>query len=210
MQLNDLERRIIDISYKNKLSHIGSCLTSVNLIDYVYTTKGEKDLFILSNGHAGLALYVVLEKIYGMDAEKLYEENGVHPNTGKYIAASSGSLGHGIGIALGMAIADPSRLVYCMVSDGECAEGSVWESIRIAAELKIDNLIIIVNANGFGAYKEVELDRMEWMLASFVHEKYPKVSFVRTDMEKYPEYLKGLEAHYHILTKEEYEQIIGE
>ena len=80
MHLNDLQKRILDISYKHKLSHLSSNLTAVGIIDEIYCLRKDNDPFILSSGHAGLALYVVLEKYYGLDAEKLFKKHGVHPN----------------------------------------------------------------------------------------------------------------------------------
>jgi len=86
--MNDLQKRIIEISHKHKLSHLSSCLASVNVIDKIYSVKKEDEPFILSNGHAALALYVVLEK-YGLtmcggkkkvNAEELYLKHGTHPN----------------------------------------------------------------------------------------------------------------------------------
>ena len=78
--MNKLERRIIDISYKLKLSHISSCLMAVGIIDEIYKVKAKDDIFILSNGHAGLALYTILEKYEGHNAEKLTLKHGTHPN----------------------------------------------------------------------------------------------------------------------------------
>jgi len=68
----DLKKRITNISYKKGLSHLGSVLTAVDIIKEIYDTKKEEDIFILSAGHAGLALYVVLEEKYGFDAEKYF------------------------------------------------------------------------------------------------------------------------------------------
>lgn len=146
-------KRILEISHQGNLSHIGSCLSVVDLIDAVYQVKKKNEKFILSNGHAGIALYVILEKnglISANDIQKLY----VHPdrNPRLNIDASSGSLGQGLPIALGMAIASPQKKVYCTISDGECAEGSIWETIRIANEKKVRNLKIIVNFNGWAGY----------------------------------------------------------
>src|SRR3990167_1749428 len=56
-----------------------------------------------------------------------------------------------------MALADRSKKVFCMISDGECAEGSIWESLRIASQLELENLIILVNTNGWGAYDPINL-----------------------------------------------------
>ena len=203
--MNKLERRIVDISYKKGLSHIGSCLTAVKLIDSIYLSKTKDDIFILSSGHAALALYVVLEKMEKADAEALFDKHGVHPNRdlGDGIYCSSGSLGHGIGIAVGMAIANKKRDVYVLLSDGECAEGSVWEALRIAAELKLENLKVMVNANGFGANGRVDTEWLDLRLQYF----YPSL-VQTTNLYAFPEYLQGLQAHYHVLNDQQYRELI--
>lgn len=202
--LSKLEKQIIDISYKKKLSHLGSCLTSVRLIDMIFQAKKKDDLFILSNGHAGLALYVVLEKWGYAHAEELFDKHGVHPNRDvkNGIHASAGSLGHGLGIAVGMAIADKTRDVYVMVSDGEMAEGSCWEALRIAGELRLENLKVMVNSNGYSAYAKTDTEVLDLRMQYF----YPSL-MQRTNMYAWPEYLQGLEAHYHVLTDEEYKEL---
>lgn len=202
--MNALHKRIFDISYKHKCSHLSSCLTSVDLIDQIYSVKREDEPFILSNGHAGVALYVVLEKYYGHNAEELYEKHGTHPNRDfdNHIWCSTGSLGQGLPIALGMAIGDSTKNVYCMISDGECAEGSIWEALRIAADMKIENLRVVVNANGLSAYKRVDTEILEERLKGF----YP-VAIARTDVYEYPQWLQNLEGHYHVMTELEYQEI---
>ena len=206
----DLKKRILEISYKNKSSHIGSCLTCVDIIDAIYKAKDEDEPFVLSNGHAGLALYVILEKYLGLDAEKLYKKHGTHPSRDKVdgIYCSTGSLGQGLPIALGMALENKKKNVYCMTSDGEWSEGSMWESLRIASEQELDNLWIFVSANGYGAYKEINSERLEWQIASFVKNNCPRVSFVKTDIKEYPDFLQGLAGHYHVMNKNEYEQAV--
>lgn len=204
--LSKLEQRIIDISYKHKLSHLGSCLTAVRLIDMIFQAKKKEEPFILSNGHAGLALYVVLEKWGYGDAEEMFLKHGVHPNRDVVhgIEASSGSLGHGLGIAVGMAIADKKRDVYVMVSDGEMAEGSCWEALRIAGELRLENLKVMVNANGYSAYAKTDIDVMDLRMQYF----YPSL-VQRTNMYSFPEWLQGLASHYVVLDKEKYEELIN-
>lgn len=201
--LNKLEQRVVDISYKHKLSHLGSCLTAVRLIDALYQVKKKDDIFILSQGHAGLALYVVLEKYEGINAEYLYKKHGTHPNRnlGDKIYASTGSLGHGVGIAVGMALADKKRNVYVLTSDGECAEGSVWEALRIASELRLENLKVMVNANGYGAYDSIDVDWLDMRLIQF----FPCV-VQRTNCFAGPDFLQGLKAHYHVMNKKDYEE----
>jgi transketolase len=202
-----LYKRILDISLKGDLSHLSSCLTAVDLIDKVYEIKNPGDIVVLSSGHAGLALYCVIEKYDKLDAEKIFKHHGTHPDrcVECHIDCSSGSLGHGLGIALGMAIADCNRLVFCITSDGEWAEGSMWESLRIAADNRINNLIIFVNANGFSALKEVDRDRLEWQIAGFVKDKIPQVAFYKTEN---PPGLEGYEGHYKKLDNNLYKKLI--
>jgi transketolase len=229
--MTDLKRRILDLSYIHQLSHLGSCLTAVNLIDAVYAVKNDDEKFMLSSGHAALALYVVLEKYKFIDAEFLVKHSGTHPDrlntmtrAGSDIDCSTGSLGQGLPIAVGMALADRNKRVFCVISDGECSEGSIWEALRIAYEQKLKNLVVLVNVNGFGGYKEIKgCDLYDafvgfgWIVEIVEDEvrhikksisqknQMPTITFVRTDVEQYP-FLKGIDAHYHVLTEEDYEQ----
>ena len=203
--MNELQKRIIDISYEQGLSHIGSCLTVVDIIDSIYKTKGRNDKFVLSSGHAHLAHLVVREKYEGYKIGKIHD---IHCNKEDGCDVSTGSLGCGLPIAVGLALADRNNMVYCVISDGESYEGSIWESINIAAELQLKNLIVVVNANGYSAYKEVDQDRLFSKLNSFVLNGCPKIAFVRTEVPKWDFLTDPLEAHYKVLSKEEYEKII--
>ena len=202
MKNKDLKRRIIDISYRHKLSHLGSCLTAVDIIDEIYSVKKTGEKFVLSSGHAGLALYCVIEKYEGLDAEKIFKHHGVHPDRCKecHIDCSSGSLGHGLPIAVGMALADRSKNVYCLISDGECSEGSIWEGLRIADEQKLNNLKVYLNFNGWGAYKKIDRYFLKLRLKNFFN-----VEIKETDVEQLP-FLKGQDAHYKVMNEEEYKQ----
>ena len=199
--LKKLKRRIVEISYKHKLSHIGSCLTSLPIIDAIYNLKKPEDRFILSAGHAGLALYVVLEERLKLNAEELLLKHGIHPNRDveSGIDASTGSLGHGIGIAVGMALADRKRKVYCLISDGECAEGSVWEALRVKRDQKLDNLIVYANLNKWGAYKEIPVFPLFEELRAF------GVIPIIGKVEQLP-CLKGNEAHYRVMSEKDYNE----
>jgi len=205
--MRELEKRILDLSYKYKLSHIGSCLTSVNIIDSVYSVKKKDEPFILSCGHAGLALYAVLEKREGKDAEKLLKKHGVHPVRDKKagIWCSTGSLGMGLPIAVGMALANRKRNVYCLVSDGEMAEGSCWEALRIATDNKLENLRINIVGNGYSALGKTDVDLLDLRMQYF----YPSL-MVKTNLFSFPEWLQGLEGHYHIMNSKEYKEITKE
>ncbi len=130
--MKELRKRLVEIAYKNKLGHLGSYFSSLEIIDEIYSRMEKDDIFILSSGHAALALYVCLEKYKGVNADMLFEKHGGHPHRDEenFIYCSTGSLGLGITVALGRAVANPKREVYVLISDGECAEGSVWESLK--------------------------------------------------------------------------------
>ena len=121
MERQDLIERILDIAYANKLSHLGSYFSSVGIIEDIFSTKEEEDIFILSSGHCAVALYVVLEKYLGHNAERLFLKHGGHPHRCEEddLHCSTGSLGMGITAAVGRAVANPERTVHCLISDGE-------------------------------------------------------------------------------------------
>ena len=200
----DLKKRIIDISYDKKLSHLGSCLTAVDILDEIYSTKNPEEKAILSSGHAGLALYVVLEKYLGLNAEKIFDHHGVHPDRCEecHIDCSSGSLGNGLPIAVGMALANKDKNVYCLISDGECMEGSIWEALRVRAENKLDNLKLYVNYNGWGAYQEIE---QYWLITRLRAFGVGLDDIRQTNVSDFP-FLKGQTGHYLVLNDKQYEQ----
>lgn len=199
-----IEQRILKISKKHNLSHIGSCLTHYGPIEAVYRLRQEDEPFILSSGHAALALYCILEAWGKGDAEKMYLKHGTHPNhdVKDGIWASTGSLGHGIGIAVGYAISNPERIVYVICSDGETAEGSFWEALRIAGDLRLENLRLAVVCNGYGAYGKIEVDILEKRLQLF----YPCVS-VKANLFNYPDWLQGQDGHYVVMSDEQYKEL---
>jgi transketolase len=200
--MNKLKKRIVEIAYKNKLSHLGSYLSSVEIIDKIYKTKNKDDIFILSSGHAALALYVVLEKYEGRDAEELFKRHGGHPHRDEAngIYCSTGSLGMGITVAVGRAMANKNKKVYVLISDGECAEGSIWESLRYIQESNLSNIEVYVNVNGYAAYDKVDTKYLVDRLKVFL----PRIHIEYTTVNQYP-FLKGLNAHYHIMSEEDYE-----
>ncbi len=207
-ELKPMLRRIIQISHEMKLGHIGSCITALPIIEEIYKQKKGLEPFILSSGHAHLAHLVVKEANGEIDfvreqyIETLIERFGIHCDRLAGCDVSTGSLGHGIGIAVGMALADRSKNIYCLLSDGEMAEGSVWESLRIITEQNIDNLKIYVNWNGWGAYQE------SGMYLYYLLNRLAFVRVIQTNMNDYPEWLQGQIAHYVIMTKEQYEEVM--
>jgi len=201
--MNDLKKRLTEICYKHKLGHLGSYYSALDIIDGIYAKKREDDIFILSSGHAALALYVVLEKYQGVNAEELFLKHGGHPHRDEEngIYCSTGSLGLGITVAVGRALANKNRTVYCLISDGEAAEGSVWEALRFIQDHPVWNLEVHVNANGYCAYDEVNVEKLKERLHSFLH----SVKVHETKVEHLP-CLHGLNAHYHVMSEEDYNE----
>jgi len=170
-----LRSRIVEYSYRTKTPHLGSCLSCVDILTAVYFHRLKinveaphdpvRDRFVLSKGHAAPALFQVLA-LKGFfpyeDLQKAKHDGtdyfGEHPPTPNHlpgIEAATGSLGHGLPMATGFALAAKiSNLNYdtfTLVGDGECNEGSIWEAVSLAASLKLDNLTLFVDYNRWQA-----------------------------------------------------------
>jgi transketolase len=202
--MNKIQQRIIDITYNENLSHLSSTLSAAPIIEEIYNEKKDDEVFILSNGHAGLALYCVLEEKYGIDPVMLLHKHGIHPGKDleNKIYCSTGSLGSGLPIAVGHAIANPNKNVYCMISDGECAEGSIWESLRYVNVAKLNNLKIYVNINGMSAYEYLDNQYLISRLVAFL----PSINIRVSDPIEF-DFAKGLLSHYYVMKPEDYETL---
>lgn len=203
--LNKLERRIIELSFKHGLSHISSCLNTVNVLADIYDQLRDTDPVCLDNSHSALALFVVLEAEGLCDAEEMIKTHGTHAGRDRKagIWVSGGSLGQVATVSVGMALADRKRNVYLVLSDGGLAEGCIWEALNVAREQKLDNLIVHVIANGFGAYRDINLDNLCARLDAF----FP--SFFWHEPKMPATFLEGLNGHYCKLTKDQYEELIS-
>lgn len=165
-----IRRKLIDLHFKARSAHIGSGLSAIEILVYAYRKMvPEGARFILSKGHAGAALYTTLNRVGLMsDAElESYYTDGTylpgHPAARgcELIPAATGSLGHGLPIANGMAyarkkLAGTSQRVVCLLSDGECNEGSTWEAALFASHHGLNNLVCIVDANGWQGFGRTE------------------------------------------------------
>lgn len=209
MKNKNLKRRIIEISYNLKLSHISSCITAVDIIAEIYEKKKLEEKFILSAGHAHVAHAVVMERerqsIVPLSVRELFsaEENikkhGIHCERAGGCDVSTGSLGQGLPIAVGMALADRSKNVYCLISDGECAEGSIQEALRIWEEQELWNLKIYCNFNSWGAYKKIE--HIDLLAAGT-----GVLNVINTNMNDWPKWLQGQQGHYVVMNEEQYKE----
>jgi len=201
----DLKKRILEIAYKHKLGHLGSYLSAADIVDEIYKNKDKDDIFILSSGHASLALYAALEKYEDKDAEELFLKHGGHPHRDEEngIYCSTGSLGLGITVAVGRALANKNRKVHVLISDGESAEGSVWEALRFIKESNLPNIEVYVNVNGYAAYDKVDVKYLVDRLKVFL----PTINIRYTSVNQYP-FLRGLNAHYHVMSEQDYKSTL--
>lgn len=172
-----VRRDVIHMLVTSGRGHIGSAFSLVEILNVLYEkvlkfdatnpTWPDRDRFILSKGHGCLAFYSVLARKGFIDKKEMdyfCQENGIlggHPEQSKVpgVEASTGALGHGMSIGLGMAMAaridKKNYRVFVVVGDGECNEGSVWECAMSAAKNKADNFIVMVDYNKFQSYGPV-------------------------------------------------------
>jgi transketolase len=170
----EIRARIIENSHKTSTPHLGSCLSCTDILVAAYFNTlridpkkpqdPERDRFILSKGHGAAALFQVLA-LRGFYPENMldsYGEDGSifaeHPPTPSHlpgIEAATGSLGHGMPMGLGMALAarihNRKYNVIALLSDGECNEGSIWEAAMLAASQKVERLAAIIDFNKWQA-----------------------------------------------------------
>lgn len=163
--------RLLQMHYESGVGHIGGNLSCLDLLLYLHHhVMRPQDRFVLSKGHAAGALYVTLWTLGRLsDAElRKFHRNGTrlsgHPPPSGLpdVPFATGSLGHGFSLAAGLALANryqkqPGR-VFCLTSDGEWNEGSNWEALIFAKQQGLENLTVVVDANGwqgFGATHEV-------------------------------------------------------
>jgi len=160
-------RRILDISQQVSALHIGSAYSCTEIVDCVYyglmrrnADGSSPDTFLMSKGHGCMIQYVILEDLgvlsrADLDAYCTPEGRlGVHPDYGNPgIAAATGSLGHGLSMVCGMALAEKGRKtdgrIYTVLSDGEVQEGSTWEATMMASSLGLDNIVAFIDNNDF-------------------------------------------------------------
>jgi transketolase len=171
----DIRRIVLEQAYSARVGHIGSALGVADILAALYggvlnipdPDDPERDRFVLSKGHAGLALYAALHMRGWMSRADLntYCANasllGVHPEHNLIgVDFTTGSLGQGLSFATGAALAarlqGSSRRVVALVSDAECNEGSTWEAVMFAAHHQLANLIAIVDLNGQQAFGYTE------------------------------------------------------
>lgn len=164
-----IRRHAIEMTHLSHGSHIGSILSIADIVAVLYSDilninpkdskNNNRDRFILSKGHAGAAVYAALAEkgFFTVDVLKTHYQNGSilsghvsHKNVNG-VELSTGSLGHGLGVACGISFSGKYKQLnyktFVVLGDGECEEGSVWEAALFANHYKLDNLITIIDNN---------------------------------------------------------------
>lgn len=160
-----IRKVIITALHASGGGHYGGALSVVDILLVLYKKilnihsqlhENEKDKLILSKGHAAIALYAVLANIGLLNEHELSGYGQInrglegHPDMllTKGVDFSSGSLGQGVSVGLGMALAKKNAHIWVVVGDGECQEGQIWEAAILAARYKVSNLHVIIDSNG--------------------------------------------------------------
>ncbi len=248
---------VLDMVFRAQSSHVGAAYSIVEILVALYfkilkidpknPNKTDRDKFLLSKAHGSTALYAILAEqgFFPLSyLERYYVDDGILPGHLDRISApgieySMGSLGHGLSVGVGMAIANRQTKnlgrIFVLLSDGECNEGSVWEAVMLAAHLRLTNLTAIVDYNkiqSFGRTNEVInqepiVDRwkafgwdvvevnghdFEELLAALeMDQTRPKVIIAHTIKGKGVSFMEdSLDWHYKSPNKEQYEQALLE
>jgi transketolase len=165
-----IRRKFLKMHFEANAGHVGTGLSDIDILAYIYGKwLRPVDRFILSKGHGASSLYATLHHFGLLPDEDFatYYKDGTllpaHPAAKALsaIPAATGSLGHGMPIAAGMSYAQKhvhltEARVACLVSDGECDEGTIWEAALFAAHHRLDNLVVIVDANGLQGFGRTE------------------------------------------------------
>ena len=168
-----IRRHVVEMTHRAHASHIGGALSCADILAVLYTEAAvfdtkhpsdeNRDRIILSKGHSGAALYAALAESGFFPVEELsrYGQNGsryschISHKGVPGVEISTGSLGHGVCVAAGMALNGKLRKkrykVYAIAGDGECNECSVWEMALMAAHYRLDNFIVVIDRNGMQA-----------------------------------------------------------
>ncbi len=176
VNLQNIRKRVLEVAHKTRSPHVGSALSCVEIVFAAYQQKlihppsdYWKTQIVFSKGHAALALYATLEEVQLIDPKSLDSFNNdnsqfyghVSSSASSHIELTTGSLGHGLPFALGLALAkrlkgDLDVKTIVIMSDGECNEGTTWESALIANQYGLKNLYVVIDRNRIQSLGDTE------------------------------------------------------
>jgi transketolase len=244
INLNYYRKRLLRMHYESGVGHVGGNLSAIDAMIIIFKKfLNQDDDFILSKGHSAGALYIALwsrGQLSDSDLLTFHKDDTLlpgHPpaNGIESVLFSTGSLGHGLSLAAGAALANKlqsrSSDVFCFMSDGEWQEGSTWEALIFACHHRLDNLTVLIDDNGlqgFGSTSDVaSMNPLEIRLSGFEIDLSVVDGHVAQEIESalnqksrnkvrviilktikangIPSLAKKMESHYLPLSKEQYE-----
>jgi transketolase len=238
-------QHLLQMHHRAQVGHLGGNLSCVTALHAVFAQMHADDRFVLSKGHSAGALYTVLAAYGHIPVAELetFHQDGTrlpgHPPVGKlaHVPFATGSLGHGLSLAVGFALSarlrESAQRVWCLTSDGEWQEGSTWEALIFAVHQRLTNLTIFIDCNGwqgFGSTQEVasqadfvqrltgfdvdisQVDGHDWDdIMAHIPQTHERVHVVLLQTIKgygVPAFADTLQSHYLPITTEQYQQAI--
>ena len=174
----EIIKKTVKFSCDTKAGHLGSALSTVEILKVLFESflkydknnpqDNNRDRIVFSKGHGAYAYYIILNylgiipdyELENFNTDKSSLKGCLVQDNNYMLEASTGSLGHGLPIAVGIAkafkIQNTDQKVICIIGDGEMQEGSNWEALQLAVQFKLDNLMVIVDANDMQAMDYVK------------------------------------------------------
>ena len=203
-----LIKKMVEIAKITGCSHLASSLSCLPILKTIYDSKQPEDLVILSKGHGSLGLYAILLE-RGLNPNiKL-----CHPNLDieNGIECSTGSLGHGLPIGVGIAYAkkikEEKGIVNVIIGDGECQEGSIWEALNLAEQFNLKNLKVYIDCNEWQATSKTVNKahlNLAYMFPQFIFLEFNIKGQGLSIFKNHPE------LHSFIVNDKNYDNLIGE
>ncbi len=212
MDRKELQKSILENSYKAGACHLGSSLSCVSILaDLFYSKKIKPEQFLFGKASGVASFYAILADKGYFPKEKIAEYLKQYPLPSVEVPGiihSVGSLGHGLPVAVGMAYADRSRNVYILMSDGECQEGTTYESALFARQHNLANLYVIIDNNKYQALGKVEEILDLTTAFEFLKNTLPNCDIRDTVKGGDIDFLQGTAGHYKNLTEELLQQAL--
>jgi len=212
MDYQEIRKSVLKNSFITNACHLGGSLSCIKILCDLFDIIKEDDVFIFGKASGVATYYAILSELGYFPENKVAYYLKKYPLVSKEVPGviwSGGSCGHGLSVAVGMALADRSRDVYVLLSDGECQEGSVYEACLFAGQHELDNLHVIVDHNGIQACDRV-CDVLDLKTAfDFMENTLPNCEILRTVKGDSVDFMENkISSHYHNLTEKELEKAL--